>query len=332
MKPILVVDAGATKTDIGLLQHKEGGWQTLTEQRFVSREYGDLGDLIEAFTKEIGTDMSTAAIGVPGPVVAGRCTTTNLPWKIDANRIAAQLNIGQVHLLNDLEAAAFGIAELTCNELVVLNEGNPRPGHRVLIAAGSGLGEAQLYWGGEQHHPIASEGGHSDFAARDDVEIDLLRYLQGRYGHHVSYERLLSGPGLVNIYDFLKDTGLESEPAWISKRESELGDKAAVISAAALDGDCPICERALDIFVSIYGAEAGNLALKCLPAGGVYIGGGIAPKILAKLLDGTFMHAFADKGRFTSLLSDIPVYVIQSGQTALRGAASYARSHATADE
>ena len=324
MKPILVADAGATKTDIGLLQLKEGGWQTLAEQRYVSKEYGDLGDLIEAFTKEIRTNMSTAAIGVPGPVTDDRCTTTNLPWDIDANRIAARFGLDRVHLLNDLEAAAFGIVELTCNELVVLNEGNPRPGHRVLIAAGSGLGEAQLYWDGKRHHPIASEGGHADFAPRDDMEIDLLRYLQGRFGHHVSYERLLSGPGLANIYNFLKDTGLESEPAWISERANEVGDRAAAISAAAFDGDCPICERALEIFVSIYGAEAGNLALKCLPAGGVYIGGGIAPKILAKLLDGTFMHAFADKGRFTSLLSDMPVYVVQSG-TALRGAANYAR-------
>ncbi|MDX8410844.1 MAG: glucokinase [Mariprofundaceae bacterium] len=327
MKPILVADAGATKTDIGLLQHEDGGWQAMAEQRFVSKQYEDMGDLIEAFLKDVNTEISTAAIGVPGPVTSGRCTTTNLPWDIEADRIAARFGLNQVHLLNDLEAAAFGIAELTCNELVVLNEGNPRPGHRVLIAAGSGLGEAQLFWDGEHHYPIASEGGHSDFAPRDEVEIDLLRYLQGRFGHHVSYERLLSGPGLVNIYDFLKDTKLENEPAWISERMRELGDRAAAISAAAFDGDCPICERALDMFVSIYGAEAGNMALKCLPAGGVFIGGGIAPKILCKLLDGTFMQAFTDKGRFASLLADVPVYVIRNAQVAMLGAASYARMH-----
>ena len=325
MKPTLAVDAGATKTDIGLLQLKENGWHTLSRKRFASREYVALGELIEDFLNEAGTDISAAAIGVPGPVVDGCCTTTNLPWQIDAAYIAAQLGISQVHLLNDLEAAAWGIGALTSNEIVVLNEGNPRPGHRALIAAGSGLGEAQLYWDGERHHPIASEGGHADFAPRDEVEIDLLRYLQQRFGHHVSYERLLSGPGLVNIYDFLKDTGLEHEPARIGNRMREVGDKAAVISAAALDGDCPICERGLDMFVSIYGAEAGNLSLKCLPVGGVYIGGGIAPKILTKLLDDPFMHAFTDKGRFTSLLKDIPVYVIQSGETALQGAASFAR-------
>lgn len=325
MKPILAADVGATKTDIGLLRRENEGWHTLSRMRFASREYADLAELIETFLKQENADISTAAIGVPGPVVDGRCTTTNLPWQIDANPLAASLGIGRVHLVNDLAATAYGIETLTGDDIAVLNDGSPRPGHRVLIAAGSGLGEAQLYWDGKRYRPVAGEGGHADFAPRNDLEVDLLRYLQTRYGHHISYERVLSGPGLVNIYDFLNDTDLEDEPAWLAERLRDDGDSAAVISAAAMTDDCMICERALDMFVSIYGAEAGNMALRCLAGGGVYIGGGIAPKILAKLLDGTFMHAFADKGRLSSLLNDVPVYVIRGGEAALYGAANYAR-------
>jgi len=331
MKPILAADVGATKTDIALLQRKEKGWKTLSQKRLSSHDYPDLETLLSTFLDQANITVSRVSIGVPGPVVAGCCTTTNLPWEVDSSVIAGKFNLDRVHLLNDLEAAAWGIAELASDDIVELNEGNPRPGHRTLIAAGSGLGEAQLYWDGERHLPIASEGGHADFAPRDDVEIDMLRYLQSRFGHHISYERVLSGPGLVNIYDFLRDAGLENEPAWLAKRLRDSSDSAMVISTAAMDDDSPICERALDMFVSIYGAEAGNMALKCLPVGGVYLGGGIAPRILANLLDGTFEQAFTDKGRLASILSDIPVYVIRSGQTAVLGAASYARMHESDD-
>jgi glucokinase len=227
-------------------------------------------------------------------------------------------------LLNDLEAAAYGIFTLQPGELLPLNKGTPRrPGNKVLIAAGTGLGEATLYDDGHDYHPLASEGGHGDFAPRDETEIGLLRYLIEKFGH-VSYERVVSGPGLANIYEFLRDRGRMEEPGWLKEKIAAAEDRSATISQEGLAGSAAICVKALDLFVSVYGAEAGNLALRGKATGGVYIGGGIAPKIVTKIKDGTFMRAFLDKGRYQDFLSPVPVRVVLNSQSALQGAAYYA--------
>jgi glucokinase len=255
-------------------------------------------------------------------VIEGKSKATNLPWELDERRLATTLRIPQVKLLNDLEAAAYGMLHLDPTDLCVLQSGPPRKGNIAVIAAGTGLGEAILYWDGARYHPIATEGGHTDFGPRSDREVELLRYLQRECGH-VSYERVLSGPGLFNIYRFLRDSGVAPEPEWLQKRIAE-GDPGVVISEIGLVGGDPLCTQALDLFCALYGAEAGNLALKAFAVGGVYIGGGIAPKILPKLQDGTFTSAFADKGRFGELLQSIEVKVALNLRTPLIGAAHYA--------
>jgi glucokinase len=258
---------------------------------------------------------------VAGPVIEGKSKTTNLPWELDERRLAEALRVPRVKLLNDLEAAAYGMLQLDPTDLCVMQPGSPRRGNIAVIAAGTGLGEAILYWDGARYHPIATEGGHADFAPRNDLEIDLLRYLQREYGR-VSYERVLSGPGLFNIYRFLRDSGIAPEPKWLRTRVAE-NDPGAMISEIGLTGDDPLCTKALDLFCSIYGAEAGNLVLKALAIGGVYVGGGIAPKLLSKLQDGTFTNAFSDKGRFAELLQSIEVKVSLNLRTPLIGAAHY---------
>jgi len=244
---------------------------------------------------------------------------------VDAAKIAQLCKLDSVALLNDLEAAAYGIFTLGPDELFTLNEGvSERRGNKVLIAAGTGLGEATLYDDGRDYHPSASEGGHGDFGPTDETQIDLLRYLMKEFGH-VSYERVVSGPGIANIYGFLRDSGRLEEPDWLKQKISAAEDASVVISQEGLAGRSAICVQALNLFVSVYGAEAGNLALRGKAIGGVYIGGGIAPKILPKLKDGTFMRAFLDKGRYRELLSAMPVRVILNDQAALQGAAFYVR-------
>lgn len=233
------------------------------------------------------------------------------------------LQVPRVKLLNDLQAAAYGMLHLEPTELCVLQPGLQRKGNIVVIAAGTGLGEAMLYWDGEQHHPLASEGGHADFAPRTDQEVELLAYLRREFGR-VSYERLLSGPGFFTIYRFLRDSGFAPEPAWLRERIAQ-GDPSAVVSQVGLAGEHPLCTQTLDLFTSIYGAEAGNLALKALALGGVYVGGGIAPKILPKLRDGTFIRAFTEKGRLAELMRTIAVKVALDPRAPLIGAAHYAQ-------
>jgi glucokinase len=268
--------------------------------------------------------IESACFGIAGPVVDGKVKTPNLPWMIDTAELRRALKLESVTLLNDLEAAAYGIFTLENDEFHTLNEGAIRQsGNKALIAAGTGLGQAILHDDGRRFHPLASEGGHADFAPRNELEIELLRYLIARFGH-VSYERVLSGPGLLNVYRFLKESrGLE-EPPWLAEKFAAAGDPSVVISQSALAGEAEICLKTLDLFVSIYGAEAGNLALRAKSVRGLYIGGGIAPKILAKLKDGTFMRSFIDKGRYTDFLTAIPVQVVLNDRAALRGAAYYA--------
>ncbi len=256
----------------------------------------------------------------------GRVETSNLPWIIESKRLADELSIAKATVINDLEANAWGIAALENKDLVSLNSpASATIGNQAVISAGTGLGEAGLYWDGMQFHVFASEGGHADFAPRNDLEIELLQYLGTRFGH-VSYERVVSGPGLANIFSFLRDTKRGTEPDWLPQ-EME-GDPAAAISQAAIQGRCSLCEQALDIFVSIYAAEAANLALKVKATAGVYLGGGIAPKILRKLTGPLFMQSFVFKGRMQALLESIPVKVINNESTALMGAARCAAESA----
>jgi glucokinase len=299
------------------------------KRTFASREYPGLVPVLHDFLGNNHRPIESACFGVAGPVVEGKVKTTNLPWFLDSQEIDKAFKLKAVTLLNDLEAAAYGIFTLEPHELFTLNEGVVgRRGNKVLIAAGTGLGETTLYDDGRDYHPLASEGGHGDFAPRDETEIDLLRYLIKKFGH-VSYERVVSGPGIAHIYDFLRDSGRIEESGWLKEKIAAAEDASAVISQEGLAENSAISVRTLDLFASVYGAEAGNLALRGKAIGGVYVGGGIAPKILAKLKDGTFMRAFLDKGRYRELLASIPVHVILNDQTALQGAAFYAafRAH-----
>ena len=317
---ILAGDIGGTNARLAFFDVMNGHFRLVSASVFPSREYAGLDQIVSKFVETSNLHPDAACFGVPGPVRSGRVETSNLPWVIESARLADELNLKKTVLINDLEANAWGIATLGPEDVVSLNQvkGNP-VGNQAVISAGTGLGEAGMCWDGSQHRIFASEGGHSDFAPRNELEIELFRYLSGRYGH-VSYERVVSGPGLVNVFHFLRDSGRGTEPQWLTDQMVH-GDPAAAISRAALDGACALCEQALDLFVSVFAAEAGNLALKIMATGGVYLGGGIAPKMLTKLSGPLFMHAFVGKGRMQPLLEAMPVKVITNDKTALMGAA-----------
>jgi glucokinase len=320
---ILAGDIGGTHARLALFDVLNGHFRLISASVFPSREYAGLDEIVAKFVDNTNVHPDSACFGVAGPVRNGRVEASNLPWVIESKRLADELKIKKAVLINDLEANAWGIPALDPKDVVSLNQVKGAPvGNQAVIAAGTGLGEAVMYWDGVKHHVSACEGGHADFAPRNELEMDLLVYLRARFGH-VSYERIVSGPGLVNVFHFLRDTGRGAEPKWLSD-EMLHSDPAAAISRAALDGKCPLCEQALDLFVSIYGAEAGNLALKIMSTGGVYLGGGIAPKIVPKLSGPLFMEAFVCKGRMQPLLEAMPVKVITNDKTALLGAARYA--------
>lgn len=320
---ILAGDVGATKTNLGLFTVRENTLTPLRLKTFASKDYPGLIPLVREFLSNETTLIPRACFGVAGPVIDGKSKTPNLPWFLDAEEIARSLALDSVSLINDLEANAYGLLTLEPEAFAMLNEGvMPRHGNMALIAAGTGLGQSIIVTDERVYRPLASEGGHADFAPRTEIEIELLRYLMALFGH-VSYERLLSGPGLLNIYNFLRESQQFTEPPWLKERMSS-DDSSAVISEMALAKKADICIKALDLFVTIYGAEAGNLALKAKAVRGVYVGGGIAPKILEKLRDGTFIRAFADKGRYADFVSKIPVRVVLNDEAALRGAAYYA--------
>jgi glucokinase len=314
---ILVGDVGGTTTDLALLDEK----LTFHEIRsFASREYGSLNDIVREFLRAEAPKVTHACFGIAGPVREGSVRTTNLPWIVEATDLARLIGVADVLLINDIEAIGHGIGALDDRAFVTLHGGaGLTPGNAAVIAAGTGLGEAGLYWDGARHRPFASEGGHASFAPRDDVEMALLRFLLAEYGH-VSWERVVSGPGLFNVYRFLRDTGRFDEPRWLAESIRE-EDPAASIAQCAQEGTAPICEHSLELFVSLYGAEAGNLALKMMAVGGVYIAGGIAPKILDWLKRPSFRRAFVAKGRMRPLLETIPVRVVVSDRVGLLGAA-----------
>ncbi len=323
---ILAGDIGGTKTVLGLFEESEDALTLVRDGTFPSRDYGSLEEILSQFLKaERGLALRAGCFGVAGAVIDGKARTTNLPWQLDEEALTAAIRAPRVKLLNDLEAAAYGMLYLKPDELSLLSPGvrPKRRGNVAVIAAGTGLGEAMLFWDGAGHHPIASEGGHADFAPRTDQEIELLRYLRAKFNGHVSFERVLSGPGFYNVYSFLRDTGHAPEPAWLKERLRG-GDPSATITQLALAGEDPLCVATLDLFVAVYGAEAGNLALKCLAVGGVYVGGGIAPKILPKLQDGTFLRAFTEKGRFSELMRSLEVNIALNPGAPLIGAAYYA--------
>jgi glucokinase len=317
---ILAGDIGGTNTRLAFFEGTPDRLTASVIEVFPSREYKGPEEIAQKFLAKHNQTPEAACFGIAGAIKDGQVQTPNLPWHVNARHIASELHLDDVQLVNDLEANAHGIALLAESDFVVLNPGIPSPiGNRALISAGTGLGEAGLlYQKGGGYRPFPSEGGHVDFGPRNDIEMDLLRYLMGRF-EHVSYERVLSGPGLYNIYQFLRDTSRGEEPAWLTDQLAH-ADPSATIAKSALEGTSGICVQALDIFVSIYGAEAGNLALKVVATGGTYVGGGIAPKIIRKLSSSAFMKSFSEKGRISPLLKDIPVRVITNDKTALFGA------------
>lgn len=316
---ILAGDIGGTNTRLALFDTPVTMSVPAAVEVFPSKKYRGLEEVLEAFRGKHSQPIEAAAFGIAGPVLQGRCQTPNLPWVVDAASVSAVLRLESIDLVNDLEANAHGISLLGPDDFEVLQPGVEDPqGNRALISAGTGLGEAGFVEVGGSYIPYACEGGHCDFAARNEIEIELLRYLLARFGR-VSYERVLSGPGLFNIYQFLRDTGRGEEPAWLAEELRQV-DPPVAISKNALSGRSALCVLAMDQFVCFYGAEAGNLALKAMATGGVFLGGGIAPRILPKLKEPGFLAAFADKGRISQMLKNIPVRVVLNDKTALMGA------------
>jgi glucokinase len=315
---ILAGDIGGTNARLAYFQPQNGNLRLITERIFPSREYKELGEIVSNFLKDSDSRPEVACFGIAGPVRNGRVETSNLPWIIEQSRLAKQIQLPATWLINDLEASAWGVAALSGKDLTPLNQVAHAAGNQAVIAPGTGLGEAGLFWDGDRHQVFACEGGHADFAPQGDLQIELLRFLADRYGH-VSYERILSGPGLVNVYEFLREKSSGDEPAGFAAQLN--GDAAAAISRAAMSGTNRLAEKALDLWIAVYGAEAGNLALKAMATGGIFLGGGISPKILPKLTGPAFMNAFLEKGRLRPLLENIPVQVITNDKTGLLGAA-----------
>ena len=319
MSFILAGDIGGTNARLALFEVQNGKFSLVTSTVFPSRHYSGLDEIVKEFVGKSPAKPTQACFGIAGPVTNGRVEASNLPWVIESRRLADELKIREALLINDLEATGWGVGALAPEKLVSLNQVSSISGNQAVIAAGTGLGEGGLYWDGKRYHVFASEGGHCDFAPLNGLQVELFNYLRGRFDH-VSYERVLSGPGLVNVFDFLRDTGKGKPPDWLVADMVE-SDAARAISEAGLSGRCPMCEQALDIFVAVFGAEAGNLALKMKAVGGVFLAGGIAPKILPKLATSTFLQAFLDKGRLRRLMEIIPIKVITDEKLALLGAA-----------
>ncbi len=322
---ILAGDIGGTKTNLALFEIQEDTLVMQVQQQFSSREFSSLTEVILAFEQLTSMPkIDAACFGIAGPIIDGRCRTTNLPWDISTVDLQKHIHVDKVRLMNDLEATAYGMLYLQEDEFVDLNPtGRVLDGNRAIIAAGTGLGEAMLYYDGTDYHPIGSEGGHSDFAPVTGQQDELLKWMRNRYPGHVSYERILSGPGIYTLYEFLYESGFAPQPASMMYIP-EGKDRSAMVSECALKEHDPLCLEALRMFAEIYGAEAGNLALKSMSLGGVYIGGGIAPKILQVLTNNHFMNGFASKGRFEEMLRGIQVKISLNPETALLGAAHYA--------
>lgn len=328
-RQVLAGDIGGTKTNLAV--YSIGGEHQLSlvrEATFPSKEHGSLDEIVRDFLDHGGEKIDAAAFGIAGPVSGEVVAPTNLPWKeVVASNIAREVGCRRVRLLNDLATTGYGARFLPADQIHVLNAGEKRDGNIAVIAAGTGLGQALLFWDGRRHQPGSTEGGHADFAPRDEIEIEMLRFLMQRFPR-VSYERVLSGPGIVNVFRFL-DEGLQKPVAPEVRERMKTEDPGAVISSAATDGTCGTCRMALDMFIRIYGAQAGNLALTLMATGGVYVGGGIVTKILPQMTapaddgskDSLFMAAFKSKQPFGKLMGEIPVHIILNPKASLIGAA-----------
>jgi glucokinase len=327
MTMLLAGDIGGTKTNLAIYSAETGARKPLAEATFPSTLYPSMEALVRTFLSQTKLPVDRASFGVAGPVVAGQATVTNLPWNMNEEQLRESLNLSSVHLMNDLEAIARSISYLEPAELLILSKGQPiEHGNIAIIAPGTGLGEAFLTWDdGSHYHPHTSEGGHCDFAPTNEQEIGLLIHMRKKYDH-VSYERVCSGIGIPNIYTYLRDSGFAEEPLWLSEKLSKSTDYTPIIVDAALDQSSALCVATLNTFVEILGAEAGNMVLKVMATGGIYLGGGIPTRILPFLQSDIFMQAFLDKGRFVKLLNNVPIYVILNPGSGLLGAASYGLS------
>jgi glucokinase len=322
----LAGDVGGTKTALAIVDSELGPRNFLETATYPSADYPSLDALVAVFLKGKKWQLARASIDVAGPVVDGRCQTTNLPWVIEEKSLSKQLGI-PVRLVNDLDAIAHAIPLLEAGDLETLNPGAPvKHGALAVIAPGTGLGEAFLEWNGTSYRAYPSEGGHTDFAPSGTLQLKLLNYLMDRFGH-VSYERVCSGIGVPNLYAFIKDSGIYPEPDWLREQIAAASDPAPVIGQAALDDKADIAVATLDLFVSILGSEAGNLALKVLATGGIYLGGGIPPRIIPFLKKAEFFHSLQNKGRFSTLLANIPIHIILNPEAALIGAARHGLEH-----
>jgi glucokinase len=318
---LLAGDIGGTKTVLALFSREAGPHQILEKKKYRSKKYDSLDSIVQEFVAEFGAEIEAASFGVAGPVQHNRVQVTNLPWIVDGAALSQALAGAPVHLLNDLQAIANAVPILEGEDLHTLQAGEADPQGAIgVIAPGTGLGEAFLVWNGRHHQAYPSEGGHTDFAPRNTLEFGLLQYLRQKY-NRVSYERVCSGIGIPNIYAYLRDSGQTPEVEAVTAQLAEADDWTPIIVAAAVTGQSPLCQATLDLFISILGAEAGNLALKLLATGGIYLGGGIPPRILPQIEASDFLSSFQRKGRFAPLLARIPVHIILSPQAALYGAA-----------
>lgn len=320
---LLAGDIGGTKTVLALFTEEGGPHQPISKMRFESDEFKSLSLIVEEYLSKTGATPKAATIGVAGPVQDDVVQVTNLPWVVNAKTLRTLLRTNEVFLLNDLEALAYSIPVLEEDDLAQVKGGvRQSDGPIAVIAPGTGLGEAYLFWDGQRYRPVPSEGGHTDFAPATPLELELLAYLQPRLGH-VSYERVCSGLGIPNLYAFFRDTGKFEEPGWLKAELIEAEDPTPIIFKYAQNGAAEICRATLTLFLSILGSEAGNLVLQVLATGGVYLGGGIPPRILPQLREEPFIKAFTQKGRFTDFLMSVPVDVITNSQAALLGAANH---------
>lgn len=318
---ILAGDVGGTKVALALVEHGAGGFRILEEERYATEEFDGLVPVVEKFLAGTADRPERACFGVAAPVVDDTVAMTNLDWELDRERLARALGIPRVLLINDLAAAAWGIDALSPEGVETLSRGEPKGPTAGLIAAGTGLGMAILTRSGERDLVLSSEGGHQAFAPSDPLEEDLLAFLRVRFPDHVSVERVVSGSGIEAIYDFLRESGREAEPAWLAERLAASADRSEEISALAMAGEAAICEAAMNVFVRCYGRAAGDLALAALALRGIYLGGGIAPGVLPLLRDGRFLEAFCDKGRLRGLLERVPIKVVLDLRAPLLGAA-----------
>lgn len=318
---LLAGDVGGTKTTLALISKGKGIRAPVAKATFPSDQYPDLESIIEVFLASHPATIERMSIGVAGPVVAEEAQITNLPWHIRAAALRERFSVTYAHLLNDLEAVGYAIPALKSEDIVTLNAGNPVAEAAIaIVAPGTGLGEGYMTWDGQRYRPHASEGGHTDFGPLTSLQTELLLYLAARLDH-VSYERVCSGTGIPNIYVFLKEAKQIPEPDWLREKLAATADQVPIVSQAALAPDAPeICRLTMELFAEILAQESANLALKVLSLGGVYLGGGIPPRILPILQSEAFMSAFKRKGRFNHLLSQMPIHVILNSEAGLLGA------------